>query len=295
MRAFTAALMVSVLFLPVPAFAWGQKGHSIVNEVAIDLAASKLPPFMNAGREHLIFNGFEPDRWRIEGRSPMNIAQELDHQIDEEQWGAFSTLPADRYAFIKQLSERHIDLKIGYLPYAIIENYGRLVNAFRYLRDPRNAKDQASLSANAVYVAGVLGHYVADGCQPMHVSIHFNGWTDGVANPKNFTTDRKLHSRYETLYVNAALDTARVRSHARAPERLPNVWGSMQQYLSQTFSELEPVYELEKTGEFNPDKPSTKSTELIASQLARASTLLGDLWYTAWMESAEPVRPPNGN
>ena len=193
------------------------------------------------------------------------------------------------------LTERHIDLRVGYLPYAIIENYGRLVNAFRYFRDSRNAKDQASLSANAVYVAGVLGHYVADGCQPMHVSIHFNGWTDGVPNPKNFTTDRKLHGRYETLYVNVALDTARVRSHARAPERLPNVWGSIQQYLSQTFSELEPVYQMEKTGEFNPDKPSTKSTEWIASQLARASTLLGDLWYTAWMECAEPVRTPNGN
>ena len=224
------ALLATMTLAPLSAAAWEQKGHAIINRLAIEAAASKLPEFMNASREQLIYNGFEPDRWRREGQTPMTIGFAPDHFFDSERWGSIASIEPDRYSFMEKLDARKIGLaRVGYLPYAIVENYGRLVNAFRYLRDPRNAKDQASLSANAVYVAGVLGHYVADGCQPMHVSIHFNGWTDGVPNPKNFTTDRKLHSRYETLYVNAALDTARVRSHARAPERLPNVWGSIQQ------------------------------------------------------------------
>src|SRR5437870_917583 len=229
MRAFIAVVIVSTLILPVPAFAWGQKGHLIVNGVAIDVASPKLPPFMNADREQIIFNGYEPDRWRTEGRSPMNIAQEVDHQIDLEKWGSFSTLPADRYSFMRQLTDRHIDLRIGYLPYAIIENYGRLVNAFRYWRDAKDPKDQQSLRANAVYVAGVLGHYVGDASQPLHVTIHFNGWAEGAPNPKNFTTDRKFHSRYESLYVNVAIDTSRVRAHARGPQRLSNVWDAIKQ------------------------------------------------------------------
>src|SRR5438552_12277460 len=147
MRAFVAVVIVLILSLPAPVFAWGQKGHLIINEAAIDIAAPKLPPFMNASREHIIFNGYEPDRWRTEGRSPMNIAQEVDHQLDLEKWGSFSTLPVDRYSFMMQLMDRHIDLRIGYLPYAIIENYGRLVNAFRYLRDAKDPKDQQSLRA----------------------------------------------------------------------------------------------------------------------------------------------------
>jgi hypothetical protein len=295
MRPFTAVLIVLIMLLPVSAFAWGQKGHSIVNEVAIDLASSKLPPFMNADREHIIFNGYEPDRWRTEGRSPMNLAQELDHQMDLEHWGSFSTLPADRYSFLNQLMARRIDLRIGYLPYAIIENYGRLVNAFRYLRNAKDTKEQQSLRANAVYIAGVLGHYVGDGSQPLHVTIHFNGWADGIPNPKNFTTDRHFHTQYESLYVNAAVDVPRVRGKAHITERLPNVWDSIKQYLSQSFAEIEPVYGMEKSGEFNPEKPSTKGTDFIAAELARASTMLADLWYTAWLESSEPVRTPNAN
>jgi hypothetical protein len=295
MRPLAGVLTALALLLPVQALAWGQKGHSIVNQVAIDLAASKLPPFMSTAREHIIFNSYEPDRWRTEGRSPMNVAQELDHEINLERWGAISTLPADRYSFLRQLMEWRIDLRIGYLPYAIVENYGRLVNAFRYWRNAKDPKDREFSRDNAVYVAGILGHYVGDGAQPLHVTIHFNGWADGVPNPKNFTTDRHFHSRYESLYVNSAVEVTRVRAKARGIEQLSNPWDSIKQYLNQSFSEIEPVYEIEKTGQFNPEKPSTKGTDFIAAELARAGTMLADLWYTAWVESAEPVRTPNAN
>ena len=49
------------------------------------------------------------------------------------------------------------------------------------------------------------------------------------------------------------------------------------------------MYELEKTGEFNPEQPRPKGTEFISSELARAAGMLADLWYTAWIESGEPV------
>jgi hypothetical protein len=295
MRTFAAAVIVSLLISPVSLFAWGEKGHLMINRVAIDAASSKLPEFMNADREHLIFNAFEPDRWRTEGRSPMNIAQEVDHYFNSEGRDSFSTLPEDRYSFIKQLNERRVDLRVGYLPYAIIENYGRLVNAFRYWRNAKTPTDRESSRANAVYVAGVLGHYVGDGSQPMHVTVHFNGWLAGVPNPKNFTRDNGIHSRYETAYVNAAIDINRVRPKVRIPGRLPNVWESIKQYLSDSFSEVEPMYEMEKAGEFNPEKPRAKGTEFIAAELSRAGTMLAALWYTAWLESGEPVRKPNAN
>jgi hypothetical protein len=295
MRTFTATVILSILLVPSSLFAWGDKGHQMINRVAIDAAASRLPDFMNVDREHLIYNANEPDHWRDEGRSPMNIAQELDHFLDFENWGAVSTLPADRYTFIQQLTQRGVDLKVGYLPYAMIENYGRLVNAFRYWRNAKTPADRESSRANAVYVAGVLGHYVGDASQPMHLTIHHHGWAAHVPNPKNFTTDYGIHSRYETAYVNAAIDIVKVRPDVRVPQRLPNVWESIKQYLSHNFSELEPLYELEKAGEFNPEKPRAKGTEFIAAELSRAGTMLAALWYTAWLESGEPVRATNSN
>jgi hypothetical protein len=283
------------LFISTSAAAWGEKGHLMVNRLAIDAAASKLPEFMNAAREHIIYNGPEPDRWREEGRtSVMNTVQAADHFFDSELWGSISTIEPDRYSFMEKVAAKKVELvKIGYLPYAIIENYGKLVNAFRFWRNAKTPEDRESARANAVYVAGVMGHYVGDGSQPMHMSIQYNGWLDASPNPKNFTKDRGFHSRYEGAYVNAAIDITAVQPKMKSLQRLSNVWDSVKQYLTLAFGDLESAYELEKTGEFNPGQPRPKGTDFIAAELARAGTMLGNLWYTAWLESGEPVPGQN--
>ena len=288
MRTFAASLLLALV--PLSAAAWGEKGHLMINRMAIDAASSKLPEFMTSAREQIIYNAYEPDRWREEGRaSVMNTVQAADHFFDSEYWGAISTIEPDRYSFMEKLAAKKIELvKVGYLPYAIVENYQKLVNAFRFWRTAKTPVDRESARANAVYVAGVMGHYVGDGSQPMHMSIQYNGWLDTTPNPKNYTKDRGLHGRYEAAYVNAAIDIAAVRPRVQPPHRLTNVWNSIKEYLTQTFAELEPMYELEKAGEFNPQQPRPKGTDFIANELGRAGSILGNLWYTAWLGSANP-------
>jgi len=293
MRALTASLLL--LVVPISAVAWGEKGHLMINRLAIETASSKLPEFMNAARDQIIYNAYEPDRWREEGRtSAMNTAQAADHFFDSEYWGSIATIDPDRYSFMEKVALKKIELvKIGYLPYAILENYGKLVNAFRFWRNAKTPQDRESARANAVYVAGVLGHYVGDASQPLHMSIHYNGWADNTPNPKNYTKDRGLHSRFETAYVNAAVDAAAVRPKVQPSQRLNDVWSSIKQHLTQGFADLEPMYELERAGEFNPQQPRAKGTELIVIELARGATMLSNLWYTAWLVSAEPVPGQN--
>src|SRR5687767_3605099 len=148
MRSVTAVGLL--VMLPICAFAWGEKGHLMINELAIDAAASKLPQFMNASRAHLIYNAYEPDRWREESQSPMHSAQAPDHFFDSEYWGAIPTIEADRYAFMTKVAAKNVELaKIGYLPYAIVENYGRLVNGFRQWRHAKTPSGRESARANA--------------------------------------------------------------------------------------------------------------------------------------------------
>jgi len=289
MRATIAILLC--LSLPQASLAWGEKGHVIVNRLAMEAAGDRLPPFMMNAADYIAYNSYEPDRWREETNSPMHAAQAPDHFFDSEYWGPITTIEADRYAFMSKLTERGIELaRVGYLPYAILENYGRLRNAFRQWRNARNPEEREFAKANAVYYAGLLGHYVGDGSQPLHLSIHFNGWSESVANPNNYSTDRGLHSRFEIAFVNMAVDSALVKPKVQSPQRLQDVFASVKTYLAKTYSELQPLYELEKAGEFNPEAPRTKGKEFIASQLARSATMLGDLWYTAWLESG--VAPP---
>src|SRR5262249_34402995 len=218
MRWLTACILL--LLAPLTAAAWGEKGHLLINRLAIDAAASKLPEFMSAAREQLIYNGYEPDRWREEGRtSAMNMVQAADHFFDSEYWGAISTIEPDRYLLMEKMAAKKIGLiKVGYLPYAILENHEKLVNAFRFLRNPKTPQARESAPADAVYIAGVLGHYVGDGSQPMHLSIQYNGWLDTTPNPRNYTKDRGFHGRYETTYVNATIEPAGVRPKVQPPQ-----------------------------------------------------------------------------
>jgi hypothetical protein len=291
MRSFLASLLI--LALPAAAGAWGEKGHLLINRLAITAAGPQLPEFMDAARDQLIYNSYEPDRWRDEVNTPMAIAQAPDHFFDSEYWGAISTIDPDRYAFMEKVAAKKVELiKIGYLPYAVLETYGRLRNAFRYWRAAKTPQDREAARMNAIVYAGILGHYVGDGSNPLHLTIHFNGWDDKTSNPKNFTKDRGLHSRYETEYVNRALDIAKVTPQVKGPQRLPDVFESVKLYLAHSFSEVDRLYELEKTGAFNPDKPQPAATEFIAADLARAATMLASLWYTAWIESAESPATP---
>jgi hypothetical protein len=234
-------LLACFLILTFPGFlaAWGEKAHLMINRLAIDRVAPQLPEFMKSGRATIIYNGYEPDRWREEANSPMQIAEAPEHFLNTELWGSILTLEPDRYGFMNNLVRRKIDLRnVGYLPYAVLENYGRLKNAFRQTRKAATAQDAAAAQADAIHYAGVLGHYVGDASQPLHMSIHFNGWLDSVPNPKNFTRDRKLHSRYESGYVNKALEDSMVIPKIVAPRRLRDVSGAIKEHLQQSFIDL---------------------------------------------------------
>ena len=52
-----------------------------------------------------------------------------------------------------------------------------------------------------MFYAGWLGHYVADGSQPLHTTIQYNGWTG--PNPNGYTTEHKIHAQFETAFVIA--------------------------------------------------------------------------------------------
>jgi hypothetical protein len=290
----TAKLLLLVLLIPATIGAWGEKGHLMINRMAIDASASKLPEFMAAGRNQLIYDAYEPDRWREEAATPLATAQAADHFLDSEYVGAIMAISApDRFAFMEQLAQKKLELvKVGYLPYAMMETYGKMRNAFRMWRNAKTPEDREAARVNALVYAGTLGHYVGDGSNPLHLTYHYNGWDVNLApNPKGYTTAR-IHSKFETLYVNTSINIAGAQRGVKPPVRLANVFTEVKTYLDTTFKDLEPLYQMEKDGEFNPDKPQPKGTEFIERHLARAATMLGNLWYTAWMESGEPAVPP---
>jgi hypothetical protein len=290
-------LVALVLFQNDAAVAWGNEGHSYLNRVAAEKIPVDMPRFLRTGVEEIAYLGPEPDRWRSPSEFALNNAQEPDHFIDLERVSWLDPLPQGRYEFLRKLYEKraaatdhpddYLPERVGLQPYITMEVYGRLKAAFREYRQRIAAHQPTEATEQAIiFYAGWLGHYVGDGSQPLHTTIHYNGWVG--PNPNGYTTEHHIHGQFESDYVRVNITAKDFAPLIKAPERLNDPFADYIAYLKNSNSLVESVYQLEKAGGFT-GKGTPEALEFTTHRLAAASQMLLNLWYTAWLESAVPV------
>ena len=155
---------------------------------------------------------------------------------------------------------------------------------WRAATDPAARKD---IEERIVNDAGILGHYVADGSNPHHTTVNHDGWAQ-AENPKGFSTAKGFHSRFESQYVQSHMGRADIEplipaaAQTIAPLRA-GIWS----YLHITFGRLDRLYELDKVEPFGTATMSAEHKKFTAERLAAGAAMLRDLWWTAWVTSAE--------
>jgi hypothetical protein len=289
-----ALIVAAWVLLPTLSSGWGDAGHVAINRAAANALPASMPQFLKANAGHIAWLGPEPDRWRSNLEKPLNDAQAPDHFIDLEYVDWLKPLPPDRYKFIHAVEvyrAQHPEAgipqpeRIGFQPYITIEVFDRLKVAFREYRHAKaEHRSTADAEADAIFYAGWLGHYVGDGSNPMHTSIQYNGWVG--PNPKGYTTSHDVHSKMETAFVNANPEVTEIAALMHAPRRLDHPFEDYLAYLRESQSKIERAYELEKTGGFD-GHGGRESREFIRRQLAHGAQMLLDMWYTAWINSAQ--------
>src|SRR5579863_8535681 len=300
-RLVSGALAVLLCFQSANVFGWGNEGHEYVNRVAAEHIPPDMPRFLRRAVGEITYLGPEPDRWRSPSEFALKNAQEPDHFIDLERVAWLDPLPPGRYEFYRKLYEKraattdhpddYLPERVGLQPYITAEVYGRLKAAFREYRQLRAAhQPTAAVQQAIIFYAGWLGHYVADGSQPLHTTIHYNGWVG--PNPNGYTTQHDIHAQFETVYVAANINASNFAGLVHAPEQLSDPFTDYIAYLKQSNGLVENVYALEKAGGFR-EKGSPEAFEFTTHRLAAGSQMLLNLWYTAWLESATTPVPPS--
>lgn len=171
-------------------------------------------------------------------------------------------------------------------PYITMEIYERVKVAFReYRRLQRENQSTAGVQANIVFYAGWLGHYVADGAQPLHTTVNYDGWVE--ANPRGYTTQKGIHARFETEFVDRVVKPGDFLQLIGPATKIGNPFRKYLAYLWQSHDYVETVYRIGKDGGF-AGSGSADSKTFTLRRLAAASQMLRDLWYTAWIESGQP-------
>ena len=267
----------------------------MINRLAVTTLPADAPAFLRseAAANEIEYLGPEPDRWRSPAEPELSAAQAPEHFIDLEPADALGPLPRCRLDFeAKVFAAGQRPEKVGLQPWEAIEVWERLKAALREYRQESAAhQDTAAVERAATFYAGWLGHYVGDASQPLHTTIQYNGWTG--PNPNGYTTEHKIHWQFEGPFVAANLHAGDVQPKMSAPHSIDSdMFDSYVVYLRHTATYVEKVYQLEKAGGFT-GAGSAESRQFTAERLAAGASMLRDMIYSAWVESAKPV-PEHG-
>lgn len=311
-----ALLTFVALGLPGTSWAWGATGHEWVSGIAIEKLPDTLPAFVRTpeAAAEIAVLGRELDRSRGAGKT-RDAERDSGHYVDLGDNGQvmgvlpLETLPVTREAYDTALrAHGFTQYKAGYLPYSIIDGWQQLRKDFAYWRVLTKAietaqtpeerawfeADRARRERLVIHNIGIWSHYVGDASQPLHVSIHFNGWGD-YPNPNGYSTSKKLHAYFEGEFVRRNLSRAAVAAEV-GPYRACGctIEEHTRQLLQASLAQLEPLYHLEKEGGFKVG--DQRGIDFADARLAACSATLRDMIVDAWQESAEtPVGYPMVN
>jgi hypothetical protein len=293
------ALLAAVVLL---VGGWGPRGHITANKAAVDAIPDDGPVFLRNYREWIAQTGPLPDSWRGASEPYSKIFEDPNHGWFKEQFAFLKVIPRSRYEFVLALYDEFLKIQktdperakltnvrwTGTMPYAAMENYDRMKAAMRAYRQASAAKqDTKFIEQDIAFYMGWTGHYTADGAQPLHDTIHHDGWVG--ANPKGYATDPRVHGRFESQFVELIqLTEGDLAPQVTKARVLDDPWAAMIGHLDDASSHVEEVYELDKSGAL-ADAKNAAAAGLVKVQLGKAASLLRDLVYTAWVESGKPV------
>ena len=316
-------LLLAAVACASPAAAWDYEGHCAANRIALASLPADFPAFVRepANAERIAWLSSEADRWRSTPDLPARHCNAPDHYIDLEDLARAgldaATVSSFRYEFAAQYvrgrdahpenfapidpaqnSDRTREWS-GFLPWTINEYFGKLRGNFarlKVLEELGTPEDVAQTKASIVEMMGIMGHFLGDAAQPLHTTMHHNGWVG--PNTSNYTVWRGFHSWIDSGFINRAkIELAPLTAQARPAQLLPldpradgrdPMFAHAMDFILVQHELVEPLYQLEAAGklklENNP--PDPEAVEFLKARILTAGQMLGDVWLTAWRSAA---------
>ncbi|KAB2871334.1 MAG: T9SS type A sorting domain-containing protein [Bacteroidales bacterium] len=188
-------------------------------------------------------------------------------------------------------------LNAGYIPQTLSEaitvhgynnvyNWGILPWATKTAYDSLKSNLQKNNWERAKLFAADLGHYVADGHMPLHITKNYNG---------QLTDNDGIHSRYESTMVNA--HAADFVYSGKEINQIQNVNQYILNYIYHNYQYLDSVinadnYAKSINSNYYSDAYKNalweKTGSFTIELFKNASHALSELIYTAWKEAGSP-------
>ncbi|MFZ4546522.1 MAG: T9SS type A sorting domain-containing protein [Bacteroidales bacterium] len=265
---FSIFLLISLSVLLI---SWGAVGHKKISESSSLSFNAQMQDFLawvDFLRDHASDADYRKDTDPTEG---------MKHYLDVDNYPEFiatGTIPQTLDSAIALHGLAFVEDN-GILPWAIERTFDSL----------RNCMQRLDFTKAQIFAAD-LGHYVADGHMPLHITKNYNG---------QFTGNTGIHSRYESTMINAHIGEI-VYTGEDATEIL-NVNQYIFEYLYANYIYCDSViaadnYAKAQSGNYSSTAYKNalwlKSQNFTIPLYKRGSHALADLIYTAWIQAGSP-------
>ena len=254
-------------------YAWGDKGHKIIAAFAMKLIPTELN-FSAEFKSAITAHSVDPDNRKKDDKT-----EGPKHFIDIDFYKEFAdgNVITSRDSLNKLYGEEVVT-KEGILPWATEESFDKLVKALK-----EKNKEKVLLYSSD------LAHYIADGHQPLHATVNYNG---------QLTSQKGIHFRYEIEMLDKYLDAVENSFEYHKPFYVKDVKGFIFDYIVEANDYVEMIlsadnYASGKTGgKFDNEYYRLlwfKTKYVTISEINSAALSLSSLIYTAWVDAGKPV------
>ncbi len=275
----------SNLFLPLVLLAtwflfssWGSTGHYKINWHAPMSLPYQMSFLKTSWTTLLAAHASDAD-----DRRDTDPSEAPKHYINIDSYPEFNSTGRIPQTYDSVVAAHGISFVLdkGILPWATMTAFDSLRNCFQ-----RKNWDKAAL------FAADLGHYIADGHQPLHLTQNYNG---------QYTGQEGVHSRYESSMINR-FNNDIVYPYDSA-EYIPDINQFVFDYIYFDYKFADSVLLADLAA--HSETGSTSSTayynalwshtgDFTIRMFRDASHFLADLIYTAWVDAGSPLPNPNG-
>lgn len=268
MKKFLLLFIIPVIFN----YGWGDNGHKLITKHALNLLQNEIT-FSEDFKSKIIEHSVDPDY-----RKKNDPSEPQKHFIDIDYYKEF--LNGEMIFSLDSLKKIYGDSIVtaqGILPWATITTYSNLINAFK-----EQDKDKILLYTSD------LAHYVADGHQPLHTTMNYNG---------QLTNQKGIHFRYEIEMIDKNLESIEQNLKLITPTYITNVTKFVFNYLTESNFEIDILLTADKFAlQYNKGKYESdyyrilwyRTKYLTIDKFEQASYSLASLIYSAWIEAGKP-------
>jgi len=166
----------------------------------------------------------------------------------------------------------------------LVELTERLAVTFAELR---RRPDDPDLRASSRLIAGWLAHYAADLAQPLHTSIHHDGW----ALPDGSSPHAGIHATADALVERVVTDPAAAAAGLE-PLEVDPLEPAIAAELAASHAELDALYAALDRLALSGGEPDPEVAAFVCRRYRAAVRFLAGLYLHAWRRSAGIDLPP---